>query len=207
MTPEVTRSQEATSPVMAAAVDRARRDMPNGWWGMALFIASETTFFALMISSYFYVRFQHAAWPPAGIEKPKVALPLILTAILVSTTAPLIAAVRAGRRGRAGAAWLLLVIALVVQSGYLGVQIHEFLGDLDKVHPKANAYGSVYITMIGAHHLHVAVGLLLELWLISRLVKGLTNYRLVALRAVALYWYFVNLVAIAITLTQIYPSL
>jgi cytochrome c oxidase subunit 3/cytochrome c oxidase subunit I+III len=204
---DVARSTAATSPVMPAAVDRARRTPAPGWWGVALFVASETTFFGLMIASYFYLRFQVTHWPPVGIEKPKVALPLILTAILVSTTAPLIAAVRAGRAGRAGLAWVLVLVALIVQSGYLGVQVHEFLSDLDKVHPKASSYGSIYITLLGAHHLHVAVGILLELWLVGRLLGGLTNYRLTALRAIALYWSFVNAVAGAVVFTQIYPSL
>jgi heme/copper-type cytochrome/quinol oxidase subunit 3 len=204
---EIMRSEEAITPTMAAAADRQRRSMPNGWWAMAIFIASETTFFGLVIASYFYVRFQNTDWPPAGIEKPKVLLPLVLTAILVSTLVPLTAAVRAGRRGHRTAAWVLVLLALVVQAGYLGVQYHEFLSDLDKVHPKLTAYGSVYIAMLGIHHLHVAAGILLEVWVVTRLWAGLTNYRLIALRVAALYWYFVAAVGIAVTLTQIYPSL
>jgi heme/copper-type cytochrome/quinol oxidase subunit 3 len=207
MSSEVTRSMQSTSPVMAAAVDRQRRSLPTGWWGVAIFVAGEATFFGLLIASYFYLRFQVADWPPAGIDKPKVALPLILTAILVSSTAPLIGAVAAGRRGRVRAACLLVLVAVVIQSVYLGIQIHEFTSDLDLVKPKASAYGSIYITLLGAHHLHVAVGILLELWLVGKLLRGLTNYRLVALRAIALYWIFVNTVALAVVFTQIYPSL
>jgi cytochrome c oxidase subunit III len=207
MSSEVMRSMEATSPVMAAAADRQRRSLPNGWLGVLLFVASETTFFGLLISSYFYLRFQVADWPPAGIEKPKVALPLILTAILVASSVPLFAAVRAGRRGNVKLAWWLVLLALVIQGGYLGVQVHEFLSDLDKMSPHGSGYASIYFTLLGAHHLHVAVGLLLELWLIGRLLGGLTNYRLIALRSIALYWYFVNAVAIAVVFTQIYPSL
>lgn len=204
---EIMRSQEATSPPMAAAADIQRKSPPTGWWGMAIFIAGETTFFALVISSYFYLRFQVHDWPPAGIEKPKVLLPLVLTSILVATTIPLAAAVRAGRNGRVTAAWMLVAFALVVQAAYLGVQFHEFLSDLDKVHPKASSYGSIYIAMTGLHHLHVAAGILIEAWLVSRLWSGLTNYRLIALRVTALYWYFVAIVGIAVVFTQIYPSL
>jgi heme/copper-type cytochrome/quinol oxidase subunit 3 len=207
MSSEVTRSMEATSSVMAAAVDRQRRSLPSGWWGVALFIGGEATFFGLLIASYFYLRFQVADWPPPGIEKPKVALPLILTAVLVSSTAPMIAAVAAARRGRVRAAWLFVLVALVIQSVYLGIQIHEFMNDLDIVQPKHASYGSIYVTLVGAHHVHVAVGILLDLWLLGKLLRGLTNYRLVGLRAIALYWYFVNTVAIAVVFTQIYPSL
>src|SRR4051812_45524061 len=149
----VIRSMEATTPVMAAAADRQRRAQPSGWWGMALFIAGETTFFSLMIASYFYLRFQNTHWPPVGVEKPKVALPLILTGILVATALPLFMAVRAGRAGRPGRAWLLVAIALIVQAGYLAVQVHEFLDELDKMSPHASSYASIYFTLLGAHHL------------------------------------------------------
>jgi cytochrome c oxidase subunit 3 len=204
---EVTRSMGATTPYMAAAVDRNRRDMPSGWWGVLLFIATEATLFGLMIASYFYLRFQNAHWPPVGVDKPKVALPLALTAILVSTAVPLFLAVHSARRGRVRAAWLLVLLALVVQAAYLGVQVHEFTSDLDKMSPKDSAYASMYFTLLGAHHIHVAVGILIELWLVTRLLAGMTNYRLIALRCTALYWYFVAALGVAVVFTQIYPSL
>jgi heme/copper-type cytochrome/quinol oxidase subunit 3 len=204
---EVTRSMEATTPYMAAAVDRNRRAMPSGWWGVLLFIATEATLFGLLIASYFYLRFQNAHWPPVGVDKPKVALPLALTAILVSTAVPLFLAVRSARAGRVRAAWLLVLLALVVQAAYLGVQVHEFTSDLDKMSPKDSAYASMYFTLLGAHHIHVAVGILIELWLVTRLLAGMTNYRLIALRCTALYWYFVAALGVAVVFTQIYPSL
>jgi heme/copper-type cytochrome/quinol oxidase subunit 3 len=198
---------EATTPYVAAAVDRSRRSMPNGWWGVLLFLASEATLFGLMIASYFYLRFYNAHWPPPGIDKPRVALPLVLTAILVSTLVPLFLAVRAARRGRRGVAAALVLVALVVQAAYLGVQIHEFSAELDKMDPKASSYASIYFTLLGAHHLHVAVGILAELWLVTRLLSGMTNYRLIALRCIALYWYVVAALGVAVVFTQIYPSL
>jgi len=204
---EIPRSMEATTPYVAAAVDRSRRAMPSGWWGVLLFVCSEATLFGLMIASYFYLRFYNAQWPPAGIDKPKVALPLVLTAILVSTAAPLFLAVRSARLGRARAAWLLVLVAVLVQGAYLGVQIHEFASDLDKMSPKDSSYASIYFTLLGAHHIHVAVGILLELWLVARLLGGMTNYRLIALRSIALYWYFVAALGVAVVFTQISPSL
>jgi hypothetical protein len=51
------------------------------------------------------------------------------------------------------------------------------------------------------------VGLLLDVWLLAVLAFALTNYRLLALRVIAMYWYFVAGVAVLVTLTQLYPSL
>jgi heme/copper-type cytochrome/quinol oxidase subunit 3 len=193
--------------VTSATVQVKRKAPANGWWGVLLFVATEAMLFGLMIASYFYLRFNNAHWPPVGVEKPKVLAPLILTAVLVSTAVPLFLAVRSARLGRVRVAWLLIALALVVQAAYLGVQIHEFLADLDKMSPKDSAYASIYFTLIGAHHIHVAVGILIEVWLVTRLLGGMTDYRFVALRCTALYWYFVTALGVAVTFTQIYPSL
>jgi cytochrome c oxidase subunit 3 len=203
----VTRSMEATAAGAAARVARQRRAMPSGWWGMALLIATEFTLFGSLIASYFYLRFQNGAWPPAGIEEPSVVLPVVLTGILVLTCIPMLGAVRAARAGERMFAWSLVALALAVQATYLGLQIWLFVRDMNSFSPSETAYGSIYFTLLGIHHAHVAVGLVLDLWLLGALAFGLTNYRMIALRVIALYWYFVAFVAVLVVLTQIYPSL
>lgn len=205
--PQVTQSMGATSGGAAARVAARRLALPNGVWGVLLFAATEATLFGCLIATYFYLRFNSSQWPPPGVEHPKVALPLILTGILVLTTIPVYLADRAAHAGNARLAWLFFFLALFVQAGYLGMQVHEYLGDLDKFSPKGSAYGSIYFTLVGAHHAHVVVGMLIELWLLGKLLGGITNYRLIGARAAAIYWYFVNFAAVAVVLTQIYPSL
>jgi heme/copper-type cytochrome/quinol oxidase subunit 3 len=201
------RSMQAITPVAAGRADRRRRDLPNGWWGMALFLTTEATLFGTLIGSYFYLRFQNTRWPPPGVQDPKLALPLGLTAALVAATLPLAAAVRAARAGRRSQAWWLVAVAFAVQAAYLGIQVHEYLSDLDTLSPKDSAYGAVYFTLLFAHHAHVAVGLLLEVWVLARLCTGLTNYRLISLRVTALYGYVVAALGVAVVLTQTYPAL
>ena len=175
----------------------------NGWWGMAVFVATEATLFGTIFGTYFYLRFNTPNWPPAGIEPPKVVLPLVLTGVLVATSVPIQAAVAAARRGRAGIAVGALALALVVQAGYFAMQVHQYLGDLDKFSPKDTAYGSIYFTMLGAHHAHVVIGMLLVLWFLGRLSTGITRYRLVGLQATAFYWHFVNLLALLVVGAQL----
>jgi cytochrome c oxidase subunit III len=186
---------------------RRPQAMPTGMWGMALFIATEATLFGTLFATYFYLRFNTTRWPPPGVPGPKVALPLILTAVLVASTVPVFFASRAADAGNARLAWLLFLGAFVVQGAYLGVQIHEFVGDLGKFGPHDSAYASIYFALLGAHHLHVALGLALEVWLLGALLRGLTRYRLVGVRAISMYWYFVSLLGVAVVLTQVYPAL
>jgi heme/copper-type cytochrome/quinol oxidase subunit 3 len=204
---EVTRSVEATNPVTVSAVARRRKAFPNGWWGMALLIATEATLFGTLIATYFYLRFQVVTWPPPGIEPPKVALLLALTGALVLTSVPIYLAAKAVSDGRGPRAAKLVAFAAAVQIGYLVVQIVLYLDDLSKFSPQDNAYGSIYFTLLMVHHVHVLVGILLSLWIVSKLIRGLTAYRLTAMRGIAIYWYFVSAAGVFVVLTQVSPSL
>ena len=204
---DVTRSAEAQNSVTVRAVARRRRAAPNGWWGMALFIAAEATIFGTMIATYFYLRFQAVGWPPGSIKPPDPVLPLALTGALVATSVPVFLAVKAARAGRAHLAAGWFALAAVAQSGYLAAQVVLYLHDLSRFSPRDTAYGSIYFTLLMTHHAHVLVGILLGLWIVFRLLGGLTAYRLTAVHAIALYWYFVSAAAVLVVLTQVSPSL
>lgn len=185
----------------------ARAAKPNGWWGMVVFVATEATLFGTLIGSYFDLRFRTHPWPPAGVPDPKVALPLIVLGVLVATSIPVQLASVWARSGRIGATQLALLAAIAIQTVYLALQIHLYVADLHKFTPQDNAYGSIYFTMVGAHHAHVLVGILLEAWFVLRLFGGVTRYRAVGVQATAFYWHAVNVLAVAVTIVQLSPSL
>jgi heme/copper-type cytochrome/quinol oxidase subunit 3 len=192
----------------AVDVDRRRRAAPNGLWGMALFLCAEVALFGVLIGTYFYLDFNAKRWPPAGIKAPSVVLPLIATAVLVLAAAPIWRAARAAKQGARGAAIGWLSLALVFQLAYLAAQVLLFAHDLRSFSPQGSAYGSIYFTLLAAHHAHVVLGLLLDLallWAFS--VRGLIDYWLIGMRALALYWYIVAGVGVVVVLTQLAPSL
>jgi heme/copper-type cytochrome/quinol oxidase subunit 3 len=198
----------AQSGPAASLVARQRVAQPNGWWGMVLFLCAEVTLFGTLIATYFYLDFDAPRWPPAGIKAPSVTLPLIATGVLITTSIPLALSVRASRIGARRRVILLLAVPLAIQLCYLAGQVLLFRHDLLDFSPKQTAYGSIYFTLLAAHHAHVALGILLEgavLWFVA--VRGLTNYWLVGVRGVAIYWHVVNGVAVLVVLTQISPSL
>jgi heme/copper-type cytochrome/quinol oxidase subunit 3 len=183
------------------------RAQPSGWWGVALLVTTEAALFGTLLASYFYLRFKTQVWPPAGIDPPDVVLPLCLTAALVATAMPLFLSARAAVAGDAARARSLIVLALLVQAGYIAVQVILFERDLGEFSPRETAYGSIYFTMLGVHHAHVAFGMLLELAMLAKLLGGLTGYRVIGVRIVALYWYLVVAVGVLVVLTQVSPSL
>jgi heme/copper-type cytochrome/quinol oxidase subunit 3 len=184
---------EAVVPV------RRRAAGPSGWWGMAAFVATEATLFGVLFGSYGYLRFKTVQWPPDGIAAPKVALPLALALVLAATSVPMALAYSAAREGLARRASACILLALVVQGVYFGIQIHQFATDLSHFTPQRDAYASIYYTLLGADHAHVAAGLLLNLFLLLRLTSGLTRYRTVAVRTIAFYWHAVNVLTLLVT--------
>ena len=52
--------------------------------------------------------------------------------------------------------------------------------------------------LLGADHAHVAVGILLVVWLLWKLARGLTMYRLNAVQVVAVYWLAVNVLTLIV---------
>ena len=206
--PKVTRSSAAWSAAASGRVARQRIAQPDGWWGMALFLCAEVTLFGSLMATYFYLDFDAPRWPPAGIKAPSVVLPLIATGVLVTTSVPLFLAARSARAGRRTPVIALIGLALVVQCCYLALQILLFRHDYNDFKPQGSAYGSIYFTLLAAHHAHVLIGILLDAGVLAFVsLRGLTNYWLIGVRGLTLYWYVVNAVAILVVLTQLSPSL
>jgi len=169
-----------------------------GWWGMVILVASEATLFGAFIGTYFYLRFRTTPWPPDGIPKPALVVPLILLACLVATTVPMIFASRAAQAGRLRATRFFVAVVLLVEAGYLAYEVHDFADQIHRVDITRNAYTSIYYTLLGADHAHVLIAVLFNLWLLAKLTRGFTTYRLNAVRAIAFYVYAVNVLTIVV---------
>jgi heme/copper-type cytochrome/quinol oxidase subunit 3 len=171
---------------------------PAAWWGMLILIASEATLFGCFIGSYYYLRFRSAAWPPDGIPEPKLVVPLILLAVLVTSVVPMRLAARAAATGKLAATRLFLAVALVLQSGYFAYEVRDFSDQLHSFDITRNAYSSIYYTLLGADHAHVLLGVFFNLWVLGKLARGFTRYRIHATRAIALYWYAVVILTVVV---------
>jgi len=183
-----------------AVESRARERFPLGWWGVAMLIATETALFGMMVGSYIYLRLKAPVWPPRGIPEPKLVVPLILLGVLLVSTLPMWRATHSATPKR----WLLL--ALLLQAGYFAMEVQLYHDDLQHFTPQQHAYGSLYYTLLGADHGHVALGLLLDAWILWKLLFGMTEYRRKAIRAIAFYWYAVIVLTIVVTLTVTSPA-
>jgi heme/copper-type cytochrome/quinol oxidase subunit 3 len=165
---------------------------------MLMVIASEGMLLGSFVATYFYLRFKAPVWPPHGDHAPPIATTLILTACLVATSAPMAIASWSAAAGALARTRLSLIVALIVQCGYIAYELNDFTDELHRSDITHDQYTSIFYTLLGADHAHVLFGVLLNLWLLGKLVTGLTRYRVRAVQAVAWYWYFVNVLTIVI---------
>jgi cytochrome c oxidase subunit III len=192
---------------MTAATLPVRRAYAKGWWGMVVFVATEATLFGTLTGTYLYLRFQNAHWPPPQLPKPPVLTPTLLTAALVSTSIAMHVASRAVTDGRRATAWRALVIALAVQVVYLVWQLHDYVHTIHVYRPQSSAWASLFVTLLGADHAHVAIGVLLTAWFVLRLRTRLTRYRAVGVQSTAFYWHAVNVITLVVLGVQLSPYL
>jgi cytochrome c oxidase subunit 3 len=132
------------------------------WWGAAGLLSIETTLFALMFATYYYLRGNESVWPPGGgshggppIGPATVGLFLLL-------------------------AGLLALVARVAEFGELPFRWDH------------HAYGSVVWTLIGLHAIHLLTASIENVMFVTLLFKGpVEEKHLLDLRLNAGYWYFV----------------
>jgi heme/copper-type cytochrome/quinol oxidase subunit 3 len=164
---------------------------------MVLFVASEAMFFAAFFGAYFTIKAGSTVWPPRGIPTPKLGVPAVATAMLVSSSFVLQAGVRAIRRGDARALerWLGLTIALGV--GFLVLQLRDYSHTGFGIHD--GVYPSLFYIMTGLHMAHVFGGVLfLSLVFAQSRTGQLTMHRNEPVEAGAIYWHFVDVVWIGL---------
>ena len=182
----------------APLVPAPPRSISTAVLGMLVLVASEGTLFCCFIATYYYLRFTATVWPPPGVPKPAFVVPLVLLAVLVATSAPMYFAAAAARARRLVAARRFLALALVVQSGYFAYEAVDFHEQLQRIDVTHDAYTSIYYVLLGADHAHVLLGVLLNVWLLGKLARGLTTYRVNAVQAIAWYWYAVNTLTVLV---------
>ena len=179
-----------------------------GFWGMVMLIFTEATLFGIVLFSYFYLRFQSGPeWPPGGIEKPDLFLVSIMTPILLLSSGPMHWAHSGIRRGKVWRLRLGLLVTFLMGTAFLALQAVEYHEILTaQFTPRTNVYGSLFFAITGFHGIHVAVGLLMNLWLQAYARRGrFSADRHLAVENVALYWHFVDAVWVFI-LVSLYLS-
>jgi len=174
------------------------------WWGNNLLLAIETSMFAILIATYFYLRQNFALWPPPIAQLTATLKPLpqlgygtAVTILLLFSCVPMVLTDIAARRGNRGVSQIGLVVA--VACGLTAVVLRGFEFSAVYFRWDSNAYGSVVWFMLGMHMMHLLVltseAMLLTIWIFTREFDMKHRVDIVT---VAVYWYWVTAIWIVL---------
>ncbi|MBS1605340.1 MAG: cytochrome c oxidase subunit 3, partial [Bacteroidetes bacterium] len=102
------------------------------------------------------------------------------------------------KSSRSGRVWLRLTIGLAIV--FLCGQAKEYFSLLHDHHlaMSSGLFGTAFYTLTGFHGLHVLVGILLMSILLVRMNRGPTVVAPAVVRAIGVYWHFVDAVWVVI---------
>ncbi len=179
--------------VAAPASPSPARGYSIARWGVVSLILTEAMIFGDLLGSYFFLRAAAKQWPPPGVELPELPQTIVFSLVLWGSSAPVVWAERAMRRGRSRTVGYALLLSFVMGAAFM----YHTVDDFEKLHFgwRDHAYGSIFYTTIGLHAIHVVVGLLMNLVIQAKVWTGrMTATRHKALEVFGLYWHFVDAV-------------
>lgn len=160
------------------------------WWGLWLLIAIETTMFALLASSYFYLRGNESQWPPTGAANAPFALTLATVLVLVATVPPTLWAFRVALQFRLRPIQLGFLAATILSAIACVTRAYEFRTIGYTWH--SHAYGSIVWAIYFMHTFHLVSGTVENAVLTVLLFKGPVEKKLMPdIRLSCIYWWFV----------------
>lgn len=163
-----------------------------GWWAIFMLVLIESTVFAGLIGSYFYIFANATVWPPDGTSPPKMGLPLVYTAVLAFSGVVAWIGDRSIARGNVSTMRLWRGIGILALAGFLTMKVYEY-ATLDYLWDES-AYTSIVWLIAGFHTAHVFTVLLKEAAIQVLAWKGFfTQQRRGAIEGATLYWLFVVL--------------
>ncbi|MBI5179117.1 MAG: heme-copper oxidase subunit III [Nitrospinae bacterium] len=161
--------------------------------GLPIFIVSEVWIFIGLFSAYWALRLMAAQWPPDGTPHIGTNLPIIMTILLVSSSATIHVAEEKLEEGDVGGMKTWLILTLLLGTVFLGCTLTEYSKLIGEGFvPSTNAYSTAFFSITGFHASHVLVGLVTFLCVLIPALSGKTNKTFLACASV--YWHFVDIV-------------
>ena len=186
-----------TAPVRRLALDVA--PLPNYgfghrsilWWATMCMIAIEAMAFALVITSYLYLKGRVPHWP-AGVPEPGLFWGTVNLAIMIVSMVPNELTKRAAERFDRGSVKLWISVSATLAIAFAIVRFLEF--STLNVRWDTNAYGSVTWTLLGFHTVHVLTDVVDTIVLAAIMFVGpVDEHRFVDVSENSFYYYFVVL--------------
>ncbi|QDS92837.1 Cytochrome c oxidase subunit 1 [Roseimaritima multifibrata] len=163
-----------------------------GWWAMFITMLGDMTAFMSLVFGYFFYWTVHEDFPPKGVQGPGIFWPMISLAAALAAWGLMLLSRKLNRRKQAGGFYIstLASVALAfVVAGTLvaGPRLHN-------MDPTQHVYQASVCVLVLWTVVHLAVGIVMQLYCIARRAAGKMTDRFDAdIVNVTLYWHFMML--------------
>jgi heme/copper-type cytochrome/quinol oxidase subunit 3 len=136
---------------LSAAQSEAARQLAtnNNKLLLTLWLVVESVLFACLIYANFSVRFAQGQWPPAGVDRLSMTLPLMLTAVLLVSSVAAIRAVTAIRQGQLANYGRMMIGTIVLGIAFV-IGVFSLLSRV----PYHGVYDAMFFTLWIVHVAH-----------------------------------------------------
>ena len=166
-----------------------------GWWAMFIMMLGDMTAFVSLVFGYFFFWTIHEEFPPDGITGPGLTWPLIAALLLLGSWGFTMLAHRLNRAGKGtlfhGALGLASVLSVTGGFALLaGPRAHGMVAT-------EHAYPAIVWVIAIWTAIHVAVGLVMQLYCVARRLAGrMTAQYDIDISNVTLYWHFMAITVV-----------
>ncbi|HET6520541.1 MAG TPA: cbb3-type cytochrome c oxidase subunit I, partial [Geminicoccaceae bacterium] len=175
-----------------------------GWWAMFITVLGDGTLYASLVFAYFYFWTIAPDWPPVPFL-PDLTLPAFGFLALLAASGLIHWSVRALDRAETGWFKLAVWLGCAALAAFVALQL-AWLSE-SRLQPVEHAYAAIVWTIALYHLLHVALALVMGLYVLARFRAGrLRPKRDIDLRNAALFWHFTVLMGlVALAVIDLFP--
>lgn len=171
----------------------------NQVFGFWIYIMTDLILFSAIFATFAVVGRNYAGGPTG---KELFDLPYLFgeTMLLLFSSATYGLAMIAAHDGKKMLVLIGIAVTFLLGFGFISMEINEFYSMIrDGNGPERSAFLSAFFTLVGAHGIHVAFGLIwMAIMMGQVLVKGLTTPVRSRLIRLSIFWHFLDIVWIGV---------
>jgi cytochrome c oxidase subunit I+III len=178
-----------------------------GWWAMLITMLADVTAFASVVFGYFFYWTRRPEFPPGGIDGPGTFWPVVALALLLAAWGLTLAGRRWNARDRAQVFYLSMAVgAVLAVAGALALLAGPWTYQMQ---PSRHVYPATVWVLAAWTALHVAVGVVMQLYCFARRWAGRMSARHdIDIWNTTLYWHFVALMTVVtVVVIAVFPRL
>ena len=163
--------------------------------GMIIILVSFAMLFASLLLGYVVFRLSNEVWPPMGMERVPLGLPLLSTLLIAASSVTYIKFERTYCKITSKTSRLSYFLTLLLGTAFMVVQFRlwDQMADLG-LYVSAGVFPSLLYTLTWVHAAHIVLGIFALLALLPTIFKNYSDTKVIWIQNVGKFWHFLGIV-------------